>query len=424
MDMNLTTLFSHLGIALGLGLLVGLQRESVASRLAGLRTFPLITLLGAVSGLLAQLIQPQGAWLMAAGAIALAILIHSGKETDSRSGHLDPGLTTEIAILLMYGVGALLIVGPPEIAIAIGGITAVLLHFKGELQMAVARLNSRDMRVIMQFALISLVILPVLPNRTYGPYQVINPRHTWLMVVLIVGISLTGYIAWKFFGEKTGLLLVGVLGGLISSTATTVSFSRRSKSSPENSRVASIVILISTTVVYLRVLVEIAAVSPSLLRTATLPILTLLLISLAAVAIFWSWGRPDSRDSESLPEQENPSELGSALFFAALYTLVLLVVALTTDQFGNRGLYLVAGISGLTDVDAITLSTAQLVRLDRLPATEAWRVVLLALLSNLIFKLGTILFLGKGILRQRLSVVFLATIGSGLLMIRYWPIQR
>ncbi len=417
--MNLTTLFSHLGIALGLGLLVGLQRESVASRLAGLRTFPLITLLGAIAGILSQLIQPQGAWLMAAGALALAILIVSGKETDSRSGHLDPGLTTEIAILLMYGVGALLIVGPPEIAIAIGGITAVLLHFKGELQTAAARLTSRDMRVIMQFALLSLVILPVLPNRTYGPYQVINPRHIWLMVVLIVGISLTGYIAWKFFGEKTGLLLSGVLGGLISSTATTVSFSRRSKSSAEDSRGASIVILIATANVYLRVLVEMAAVSTALLRQATIPILILMLITLVAVVIFWGWGRPDSR---SLPEQENPSELRSALFFAGLYGLVLFLVALTTDKFGNRGLFLVAGISGLTDVDAITLSTAQLVRLDRLPATAAWRVVVLAILANLTFKLGTVIFLGTGILRQRLSVVILTTIAAGVLLIRYWPI--
>jgi uncharacterized membrane protein (DUF4010 family) len=417
--MNLTTLFSHLGIALGLGLLVGLQRESVASRLAGLRTFPLITLLGAVTGILSQLIQPQGAWLMAAGALALAILILSGKETDSRSGHLDPGLTTEIAILLMYGVGALLIVGPAEIAIAIGGITAVLLHFKGELQTAVARLTSRDMRVIMQFALISLVILPVLPNRTYGPYQVINPRHIWLMVVLIVGLSLTGYIAWKFFGEKTGLLLSGVLGGLISSTAATVSFSRRSKTSAEDSRGASIVILIATAIVYLRVMVEMAAVSTTMLQHATVPILILLLINLVGVVIFWGWGSPGSR---SLPEQENPSELRSALFFAGLYALVLFLVALTTDKFGNRGLFLLAGISGLTDVDAITLSTAQLVRLDRLSATEAWRVVVLAILANLAFKLGTIIFLGVGILRQRVSVVILTKMAVGLLLIRYWPI--
>jgi uncharacterized membrane protein (DUF4010 family) len=416
--MNLTMLFSHLGIALGLGLLVGLQRESVASRLAGLRTFPLITLLGAVSGMLAQ---SAGPWVLAAGVLALAIVIFSGKETDTRSGHIDPGLTTEIAILLMYGVGALLILGPPEIAIAIGGITAVLLHFKGELQTAVSRLTARDMRVIMQFALISLVILPVLPDRTYGPYQVINPRNIWLMVVLIVGIGLSGYIAYKFFGEKTGLLLSGLLGGMVSSTATTVSFSRQSKLSKSDCRTAAIVILLASTVVYVRVMLEMAAVAPSLLQVAAGPITVLLLIGLAAVAIFSRWSQ---KAGEKLPEPTNPSELKSALFFAILYGFVLFMVALTTDkfgQFGNRGLYLVAFISGLTDVDAITLSTAQLVRLDRLPVSEAWRLVVAAVLSNLFFKLGTVLFLGARLLKVQLSIILTMTIIVGLLLLKFWP---
>lgn len=413
--MNLTILFSHLGIALGLGLLVGLQRESVASRLAGLRTFPLITLLGAVSGMLSQ---SAGPWVLAAGVLALAIVIFSGKETDTRSGHIDPGLTTEIAILLMYGVGALLIVGSPEIAIAIGGITAVLLHFKGELQTAVARLTARDMRVIMQFALISLVILPVLPDRTYGPYQVINPRNIWLMVVLIVGIGLTGYIGYKFFGQRTGLLLSGLLGGMISSTATTVSFSRQSKLSEPDCRTSTIVILIASTVVYVRVMFEMAAVAPALLHVAAGPIIILLLIGLAAVAIFSVWRH---KAGENLPEPTNPSELKSALFFAVLYAFVLFIVALTTDRFGNRGLYLVAFLSGLTDVDAITLSMAQLVRTDRLAATEAWKLIVAAILSNLAFKFGTVLILGARLLKVQISIVLTVTIIVGLVLIRFWP---
>ena len=321
----------------------------------------------------------------------------------------------------MYGVGALLILGPPEIAIAIGGITAVLLHFKGELQTAVSRLTARDMRVIMQFALISLVILPVLPDRTYGPYQVINPRNIWLMVVLIVGIGLSGYIAYKFFGEKTGLLLSGLLGGMVSSTATTVSFSRQSKLSKSDCRTATIVILLASTVVYVRVMLEMAAVAPSLLRVAAGPITVLLLIGLAAVAIFSRWSQ---KAGEKLPEPTNPSELKSALFFALLYSFVLFMVALTTDkfgQFGNRGLYLVAFISGLTDVDAITLSTAQLVRLDRLPVSEAWRLVVGAILSNLVFKLGTVLFLGARQLKVQLSIILTMTIIVGLLLLKFWP---
>ncbi len=413
--MNLTTLFLQLGIALGLGLLVGLQRESVASRLAGLRTFPLITLLGAVCALLAQ---SFGGWVVAAGLLAMAALIYAGKEADTHGGHFDPGLTTEISILLMYGVGAFLIVGPREIAIAIGGMTAVLLHFKGELRSAVARLTSGDLKVIMQFALLSLVILPVLPNRTYGPYAVINPRNIWLMVVLIVGISLTGYIIYKFFGEKAGLMLSGLLGGLISSTATTVSFSRRSVASPGMGSAASIVVMLASAVVFGRVMIEIAAVAPAMLSTAAWPLSIMMAVLAAAAYFLWIYGRPSG---DSLPAQTNPSELKSALFFAGLYALVLLLVAFTREHFGNRGLFLVAGISGLTDVDAITLSTAQLVKLDRMDMRQAWRVVVVALISNLLFKTGTVFLLGDRQLKVRVGLVFGGTMIVGLLLVLFWP---
>ncbi|MFZ4795731.1 MAG: MgtC/SapB family protein, partial [Blastocatellia bacterium] len=249
----------------------------------------------------------------------------------------------------------------------------------------------------------------------------INPRNIWLMVVLIVGIGLSGYIAYKFFGEKTGLLLSGLLGGMVSSTATTVSFSRQSKLSKLDCRTATIVILLASTVVYVRVMLEMAAVAPSLLRVAAGPITVLLLIGLAAVAIFSRWSQ---KTGEKLPEPTNPSELKSALFFALLYCFVLFMVAFTTDkfgQFGNRGLYLIAFLSGLTDVDAITLSTAQLVRLDRLPVSEAWRMVVAAVLSNLFFKLGTVLFLGARLLKVQLSIILTMTIIVGLLLLKFWP---
>jgi len=315
-------------------------------------------------------------------------------------------------------VGAFLILGPPTIAIAIGGVTAVLLHFKGELHNAVARLTAIDLKVIMQFALLSLVILPVLPNQTYGPYEVINPRNIWWMVVLIVGIGLTGYISYQFLGEKTGLVLTGLLGGLISSTATTVSFARRSKQSLHSSRTGSIVILLANTVVFVRVMIEIAAVAPGLLWEAFLPLLLMMSVGMGGAIFLWAYGRGTEH---SLPEQSNPSELSSALFFAGLYAAILFLVALTRDQFGNRGLLLVAAISGLTDVDAITLSTARLVQLDRLPSGEAWRMVVMAILSNLLFKLGTVLFLADRVLKVRVGIVFASTIGVGILLLLWWP---
>jgi len=210
----------QLAIALGLGLLVGLQREHVTKRLGGVRTFPLVTMLGAISGLLAQ---SFGGWMVAAGLLALTGIIVIGDLAELREDKLDPGVTTEVAMLLMFVIGAYLVVGRREVAIALGGAVAVLLQFKGELHGIARKLGEDDLRAIMQFVLISCIILPVLPDKTYGPYAVINPRNIWLMIVLIVGLSLSGYIAYKFFGSKVGVVLSGILGGLISSTATTVS---------------------------------------------------------------------------------------------------------------------------------------------------------------------------------------------------------
>src|SRR6266498_3958168 len=332
--MDIPSLFQQLGIALGLGLLVGLQRESAASSLAGVRTFPLVTVLGTICGLLSQAF---GGWILAAGIIALTVIIYVGKIIEMSKGHPDPGITTEVAALLMF---------------AIGGGAAVLLHFKGELHGIVAKLGANDLKAVMQFALISLVILPELPNRTYGPFDVLNPRNIWWMVVLIVGINLGGYIAYKFLGQRAGITLGGVLGGLISSTATTVSYAKRAAAAPGAIGPAAIVIMIASSVVFARLLLEIATVAPAFLPTAA-PWLTALLL-LSAVSSFALWFRSD-KNHEEMPEQENPSELKSALVFGLIYAVVLFVVAAVKELYGSRGLYAVAALSGLTDVDAITL---------------------------------------------------------------------
>ncbi|MCI0660697.1 MAG: DUF4010 domain-containing protein [Acidobacteria bacterium] len=350
-------LFQQLGISLGLGLLVGLQRESVASRLAGLRTFPLVTLFGSTCALLATMF---GGWLIAAGFVGLAALIFVGKLSEEQAGAHDPGLTTEVAILLMYGVGAYLIAGHRSVAIAIGGGAAVLLHFKGQLHGAVKRLSDSDLKAIMQFALISLVILPVLPNRAYGPFAVLNPRNIWWMVVLIVGINLSGYIVYKFFGEKTGLVMGGVLGGLISSTATTVSYSRRTANDPDSVRSAAIIIAVASAIVFGRVILEIATVAPSFLPVAVRPLIMMMLAMAISAFVMWFWGRGQA---EAMPPQENPTELKSALLFSLLYAVLLLAIEFAKERYGGRGLYFVAGLSGLSDVDAITLSTSRMVML-------------------------------------------------------------
>jgi uncharacterized membrane protein (DUF4010 family) len=413
--MDLASVFQNLGIALGLGLLVGLQRERVKSDLAGVRTFPLVTILGTVCALVAQ---SFGGFVVAVGMIALAGMIVLGNLAKLRQGTGDPGLTTEIAMLLMFAVGAYLVVGYRGVAITIGGGVAVLLQYKGQLHGIVARLGDNDLRAIMQFALISLVILPVLPNRAYGPYSVLNPRNIWWMVVLIVGISLGGYIVYKFWGSRAGVISSGILGGVISSTATTVSYAKRAAEAPESSQLAAIVIMIASAVVYARLLLETAVVAPGFFTTLSGPLVVMLiLMSVLSVVMLV---RYRSKKDEMLV-QDNPSELKSALMFALIYAIVIFAVAAAKERFGSKGLYLVAGLSGLTDVDAITLSTSRLVTSGTLAAQDGWRLIILASTANLAFKFAVIAVIGHRQLLKKLAAPCGIAIVAGVSLLILWP---
>lgn len=413
--MDLTALFIRLGIALGLGLLVGLEREKSASEIAGFRTVPLITVWGTLA---AWLSLRFGGWVLAASILALAALIVMANVHLLRRGDFDSGLTSEMGILVMFGVGALLAYGPMEIAIAIGGGVAVLLHAKESLHGLSAKLDRRDVTAIMRFALIALVILPILPDRAFGPFEVLNLREIWWMVVLIVGISLGGYIVWRFFGARAGVVLGGVLGGVISSTATTVGYARRSRGAAESARLFAAVVMIANAVVMVRVLIEIRVVGSSLFPIAAWPIGILLAVQ-AAIAGFLVL-RVRSEESTA-PEQENPAEFKSALVFAALYAIVLLAVAATTHSFGNRGLYLVSIVSGLTDVDAITLSISRLAGAGSIPAATAWRLIVVATMSNLVFKAAIVGALGSRRMFGIVALLSAIAIATGGILLVAWP---
>lgn len=409
--------FQVVAIALGLGLLVGLQREHANSKVAGIRTFPLITLLGALTGLLAPTL---GGWVLVGGFGGITALIVIANLLRIKTGDTDSGQTTEAAILLMYVVGAYLAVGDKTLAVTVGGLVAVLLHAKGMLHGLVRKIGLEDIKVVMQFVLLSLVILPVLPDQAYGPYQVLNPRDIWLMVVLIVGISMSGYFAYKFFGQKAGTLLGGILGGMISSTATTVSYARRSKESPRASTLAAVVILIASAVAFVRMLVEMAVVAPNKIRELAPPLGAVLLLMLLIIAGLFLWSRKKEA-ADVLPDQGNPAQLKSALVFAGLYGLVLLASAAAKDHLGDKGLYLVALVSGLTDVDAITLSTSKMVAAGRLETHTGWRLILLAALANLAFKAGLVAFLGDRQLLRQVALLFGITLAGGGLVFWLWP---
>lgn len=410
--MDLASTFSSLGIALGLGLPVGLQREQAGTQLAGLRTFALITILGTICGVFAVTF---GGWVIASGFVALTGVLVTGHVAELKGEKPESGVTTEVAALAMFGVGAYIVSGYREVAIAIGGGIAILLYFKGQLHGIASRLGE-DLKSIMQFALISMVILPILPNRAYGPYDVLNPRQIWLMVVFIVGIGLVGYIGYRFFGEKAGLLLAGVLGGIISSTATTVSYSKRA-AKEELADSAAIAILVASTVSGILVLIEIAVVAPGFLRTAILPI-SIAVASLGLLSMgLWFM---HSKGSTQIQSQGNPSELKGAIYFAVLYCFILLAIAVVKAHYGVRGLYVVAAASGLAEVHALALSTSQLVEAGRLGSVEGWQIIVIALISNLAFKAATVAALGARRLWKMIVLPFALTIAVGIAIVALW----
>ena len=408
-------ILQSLAVALGLGLLVGFQREWSAKHVAGIRTFTLVTVFGAIN---AAINAETGGWLLAIGLAAVAAILITRYRLRLAENGDEPGLTTLVAGLVMYSVGAAAGLGHTLVAVVGGGGTAALLQWKRPLHTFVQRLGESEFRGIIQLALIALVILPLLPNKSYDPYGVINPFEIWLMVALIVGISLGGYIGFKFWGAKAGTIICGVLGGLISSTATTVSYARRARRTEDISGVATVILLIASTVVFVRVMIEVAVVAPGILSTVGPPLLAMMAIMILISALAHRGG---TGEFKALPVEEDPAEIKAAVIFGLLYAGVLFAVAAVKEHFGDVGLYAVAALSGLTDMDAITLSTAQMIKKGSLDSEMGWRMILIGALSNLVFKFGVVAMLGSRKLRARIAMAFGAAFLGGIAILIFWP---
>ncbi|WP_452223299.1 MgtC/SapB family protein [Lacinutrix chionoecetis] len=413
---NLTTL----GIAFGLGLLVGMQRETTDNQMAGVRTFTLISILGVMAGFLTQAY--NNPFILPTIGIAIAaMLIVANIIKLKKFDEADVGQTTEVAALLMFAIGAYLVLGSQLIGVLVGASMAVLLYIKEHLHGFIDKLKPKDINAIMTLVGISLIVLPILPNVTFGPYDVLNPRNIWLMITLIVGISVVGYFIYKFVGKKVGVISNGILGGLISSTATTVSYARKTADTASISKLAVFVITTASAVSFLRILFEVGVVIPEHLGVIALPIgAVILVMALVCVALFYIINK-DASEDEKMPEPENPAQFKSALIFGLLYGFILLAVAFTKEQFGNNALYIVSIISGLTDVDAITLSLSQLIKEGNLEASFGWKLILLAGLSNMLFKGVMAIVLGAKQIVKWVVIAFGITIATGLIVMWLWP---
>jgi uncharacterized membrane protein (DUF4010 family) len=396
--------------SLAIGLLIGLERERTPSAKAGLRTFALVALFGTLSALLSTRLGSP--WLLIAGLLAVAGMIIAAYLNNPGEDN-DPGTTTVIALLLCYGLGAMIWFGLAKLAVMLAiGVTA-LLYFKPELRGFSQRLTRRDLVAVLQFSVLTFIVLPILPDQSYGPYQAFNPHQAWLMVVLISGISLAGYTALHLVGTRYGAPLLGFLGGIVSSTATTLLYAKNSRSNQTLANLAASVIVIAGMVVLLRLLVISAVVAYDTLH-ALLPVLAGGFLFGLAVALY-NWRKMSKATGLNIPETSNPAELHTAIGFGLLYVGVLLGSAWMQDIAGSRGLYAVALVSGLTDVDAITLSSLRLFNLGQLSELQTVTAIALAFVSNLAFKFGIVLFIGGRHLARLVAAGFGAMVCGVLL---------
>ena len=396
------------GTALGIGLLIGMERERRPDAAAGLRTFALVAMLGCLFALLGE--KTGGPWLLVAGLLVISgSMIASNFSAQQEEQYR--GFTSEAAIIVTYGLGAAVWFGYSTLAVMLAITTTVLLYFKAELRQFSERTTPKDINSILQFAVLSLVILPILPSEDFGPYNAINPRQVWYMVVLISGLALSGYLALRIVGARHGAALLGIFGGLASSTATTMMFSRHARDHADLTHMSAIVILIANVMVMIRLWLVASVVAPTL-ATQIAIVFTCGIVPGVAMSLY-RWKVLSDAGDLPMPEVKNPTEMRTAVSFGLLYAVVLLASAWLQDIAGSSGLYIVALVSGLTDADASVLSTLRMFNLDKVVSGDAVIAVTLALLANLIFKIGLVVSIGGGKLARH-ALPGLFAIGGGM----------
>lgn len=399
-------LYIRLGLALGIGLLIGVERgwrERAApegSRIAGVRTLGLVGLLG---GLWALLAAELGELLLGLAFAVIAVLMIIAHTMRARTDG-DVGITTVVAALVTFALGALAVRGYESVAAAGGVITAALLSLKPVLHGWLRRVEARDFYAVLQLLLISVVLLPVLPDQGYGPWNALNPYEIWWMVVLIAGISFAGYVAMKAVGTQRGIMLGGLFGGLVSSTAVTLNYSRLGRENRYRTVLAAGVLVAAGTM-FPRILIEVAVINPVLLELLALPLVLMAVTVFSGALWLWHWQRRSGELGE-MP-LHNPLRLATAVKFGLLLAAVMLLAEAFRAWLGEAGVYLLAGISGISDVDAITLSMARMAQGD-LPAEVAVRAIMLAAMVNTIVKGVLATFIGGMALGARIVPVFVA----------------
>lgn len=414
-DEDLLELFWSFAIALSIGALIGLEREKKKEgdkgfATGGLRTFILYALAGALGALLTK--ELASPWPLTATILAVAAIVLAGYLLHSKLAAGQFGLTTELAAIVTCLLAAVAVLGQAEIAVATAVAVSALLWMKAPLHGAVAKLGSQDVYAGLKLLFATFVVLPLLPDEPIDPWEAWNPHKLWLLVVLISSLSLVGYVAVRALGDTRGTLLTGIAGGLVSSTAITLAFSKQSADAPQSAPSLASGILLAWTIMCVRVLVEIAIVHPPLLGPAAIPIGAMGLVA-AGFAGFKIWRQ--AKDSAPSPEVplRTPFSLIAAIKFAGLFAAVLLVVKLTQKYLPGGSVYVVAGLAGTTDVDAITLSMAG----DAQSSGNlgvAVAAITIATIANTLVKTGLTVGLGSAELRKHMLIAGPAIAAAGI----------
>lgn len=424
--------FLSLGVAVAAGLLIGLERERSAPKdprqesfLGGARTHPLLALVGALGALLARQLG-AGVLLVSLGALVALLLV--SYVDDVRRG-ADRGITSEAAFLVTFLLGALStsrgVVEPASHRVFVVAATAVvatlLLSAKPALHPLVERISREDVTATLKFLIVAVVVLPLLPNRAMGPLQALNPREVGLMVLLIAGVSFAGYAAIRLLGARKGLGLTGIVGGLVSSTAVTISLSSRAKTRPQIATPLAVAVLLASTIMFARILVLVAAVNPGLLVPLAVPMSAMLVAGLIGSAVLYR-GAKLSAGNGSEVSFANPFELSKAVEFGVYFALVLIGTKAASIYLGARGTYVAGVIAGLADVDSITVSMAQLAK-GHVPRSVAATTIFLAAASNTLAKAVLAAALGGWSFAKRLAVPFLIMLAAGAITLPRSPLE-
>jgi uncharacterized membrane protein (DUF4010 family) len=400
-------------VALGLGMLIGLERERAKGQDggAGVRTFALIALAGAIAGHLQNDLGLD--WLALAIFVAVGALLVSSYVLTALRG--DTGITTEVSALLSFLLGLLCAYGQLQMAAWVAVAMALMLALKDWLHQLARRIDASDVEATLKFAIVTLIILPLVPDHDYGPVplDVLNPYKVWLMVVLISGLNFISYLLIKVVGTEHGIGLAGLLGGLASSTAVTLGFSQRSLQAGADARALALGILLAWTVMFFRVVVMTGLVSGPLGLRLAMAMGALCLVSLGACS--WLWRRRPARERGEVSAGQNPFELGEAIKFGLLFGVVVFVAKAAEVYLGEAGLYLAAGVAGLSDVDAITLAMAGLARDSAQDLDVAARAITIAVLANTLVKSGMAASLGSAELRRLTLPISAALFAAGAL---------